>query len=211
MYWDCSGDTLAVGLTAEELEKEAEFARWRVKLDFNNLLKLAIADRPVKQAVVCGSPPPELKLLCNRLGVKLAVHPCDGLGKDQIMESLQILMLQDCVDCIVKQENPSTAVLICGGTVKGFLGGANFKRTLESMHSTGWAVEVLSWEASCSHQLRDWLTHNGYFISLNEYYESVTFLESLYGEPPRPVAPLDLSGRPGAARTTEAQWVEINP
>jgi len=52
-------------------------------------------------------------------------------------------------------------------------------------------AEVLSWHSHCRRALREWATTNGTFIRLDDYYESLTFLEGA-----RRAKPLDLSQRP---------------
>ena len=42
---------------------EGADARYRVRINFDNLLRLAHADRPLKKALVTGSVPPEMRQL----------------------------------------------------------------------------------------------------------------------------------------------------
>ena len=59
MYWDNSN----IFITAKTLaaEWEGEDARFRIRLHFKNLMKLALVGRPVQCIIAAGSVPPELK------------------------------------------------------------------------------------------------------------------------------------------------------
>ena len=62
------------------------------------------------------------------------------------------------------------------------------------MHEAGWGIEVVSWEDSCKRELREWATKNGRFIRLDDYYDSITFLQG-----GRRSAPINLTRRDTAA------------
>ena len=63
------------------------------------------------------------------------------------------------------------------GDGAGYDDGVGFHADIKRMHAAGWGIEVLSWQQSCRRSLRDWATANGCFIQLDDYYDSVTFLE----------------------------------
>ena len=74
------------------------------------------------------------------------------------------------------------------------------KSLVERMHRRGWRMEILSWAHSCNPRMRRWAEDNGVFVPLDDFCESITFLE-----PSRPgfelaqsraAMPLDLSRRP---------------
>ena len=194
VYWDNSN--IFISAQAVAIEREGSQARSRVRLDFRNLLRLAQADRPIRHAVAVGSIPPELRHVWNRMSLERgAIHGREE-GVDQL---LQTCMLRDTVDY---NGDPGIAVLLTGDG-SGFADGVGFHADLQRMHNKGWRIEVLSWRHSCSRRMREWAEQNGFFIALDDYYESVTFLEPpAPGRPladPRDAAPLDLSGRPGLA------------
>ena len=60
-------------------------------------------------------------------------------------------------------------------------------------------MEVLSWRHSGSRRMREWAEENGVFVALDDFYQSVTFLEApVPGQPVaevRNVRPLDLTAR----------------
>lgn len=111
---------------------------------------------------------------------------------------LQLRMLEDALDY---NGNPGIVVLLTGDGA-GYLEGAGFHSTLERMHKRGWRVEILSWAHSCNPRMRRWARENGVFVALDDFYESITFMEpSRPGAElalPRDSAELDLSKRPMA-------------
>ena len=109
---------------------------------------------------------------------------------------LQLRMLEDALDY---NGDPGIVALLTGDGA-GYLEGAGFHRTLERMHKRGWRIEILSWAHSCNQRMRGWAERNGVFVALDDFYDSITFLEpSRPGHelaPARYVEPLDLSHRP---------------
>ena len=117
-------------------------------------------------------------------------------GREQgVDQTLQTAMLRDAFDY---NGNPGIAVLLTGDG-SGFIDGVGSHADLERMHGRGWRVEVLSWQHSCKRRKREWAEQNGRFVALDDFYESITFLEPpMPGEPvgsPRYAAPVDLSQR----------------
>lgn len=198
IYWDNSN--LFIGARALAMELEGDDAYYRVRLEFQNLLRLAHADRPVARAYVVGSVPPELRAVWNRLegtGVEVDLFERgEYSGREQAVDqALQTRMLRDALD---NNGHPGVVVLLTGdGT--GFYDGVGFHADIERMYARGWQVEVLSWERSCNRRMRAWVEENGRFICLDHYYESITFLtDTAPGGRlvlPRYVTSLDLSNR----------------
>ena len=201
IYWDNSNIFHEAQRLAEEREKSPG-VRYRVRIHFDNMLRLAHADRPLQRALAAGSVPPEMRQLWNRMesarvDVKLFDRGSSGRGEQDIPDRLlQLCMLEDAVDF---NGDPGIAVLLTGDGA-GYLEGAGFHTTLERMHKKGWRVEILSWQHACNQRMRRWAEENGVFIALDNFYRAVTFLE-----PSRPghelaracdAAPLDLSSRP---------------
>lgn len=113
-------------------------------------------------------------------------------GFDANCPQLQFFMLHDCLETL---ETPGNVVFREETNLKGV---DSFKLVLERMHSMGWSVELLSWGHTCDAQMKEWVATNGHFINLENHYKSITYLEPEMMAPPRPVAPLDLTGRPGS-------------
>ncbi len=82
------------------------------------------------------------------------------------------------------REDPGVAVLLTGDG-SGFADGAGFHADLKRMNSRGWRVEVLSWRHGCNRRMREWAEEEGVFIELDDFYDSITFLE-----PPAPGQPI---------------------
>ena len=199
IYWDNSN----VFISAQEaaVEREGESVRFRVRIHFRNLLELAHAGRDVEHATAVGSVPPELRHVWNRLeneGVAVQLLERGAVqGREQgVDQALQTVMLRDGFDY---NGTPGIAVMLTGDGA-GFHDGVGFHADLERMRRRGWDVEVLSWRHSCNRRMREWAEENGKFIALDDFYESVTFLESAApGQPlapPRHAVPVDLARRP---------------
>lgn len=200
IYWDHSNIFIEAQRLAEERETEPD-ARYRVRVTFDNLFRLAHADRPVGRAYAAGSVPPELRQLWNRLenngvSVYLFDRGSTECGEQEIPDRvLQLRMLEDALDY---NGDAGTVVLLTGDGA-GYQEGVGFHRTLERMHKRGWRIEILSWADACNRRMRAWAEDNGLFVPLDDFYESITFLEpSREGFPlahGRGAAPLDLTRR----------------
>ncbi len=199
IYWDNSNIFISAQQVA--IEREGETARYRTRIHFRNLLELAHAGREVEHAVAVGSVPPELRHVWNRLeseGVTVHLLERGAMdGREQgVDQTLQTAMLRDAFDY---NGNPGVAVLLTGDGA-GFVDGVGFHADLERMHRRGWLIEVLSWRHSCNPRMREWAEENGKFIALDDFYNSVTYLEP--PAPGRPIAdsrdpvPVNLTLRP---------------
>ena len=65
IYWDNSNIFHEAQRLAPEHDDGPD-ARYRVRIHFENLLRLAHADRPVQRALAAGSVPPEMRQLWHR-------------------------------------------------------------------------------------------------------------------------------------------------
>lgn len=198
IYWDNSNIVLEAKRLAAK--REGQDVRPRVRIHFDNLISLARAKRQIKSASVAGLAPPELDALKGKMekqDIKVRLFKRENghgepTGPD---ESLQRQMLRDAHD---HQNDPGIAVLLTGDG-KGLAEGVGFHADARRMHKQGWRVEILSWKHSCTKEMRQWAEDVGAFISLDDYYESITYLEpSTSGFPTvesRPSKDLDLSRR----------------
>lgn len=66
VYWDNSNIFHEAQRLADEREGTPN-ARYLVRVHFDNLLQLALAERPLAKAVAAGSIPPEMHQLWNRM------------------------------------------------------------------------------------------------------------------------------------------------
>ena len=200
IYWDNSNIFHEAQRLAEERE-EGPNARYRVRIHFDNLLRLAHADRHIERALAVGSVPPEMRQLWNRMEsngveVQLFDRGSPERGEQEMPDRLlQLRMLEDALDY---NGDPGIVALLTGDGA-GYLEGAGFHSTLERMHRRGWRVEILSWAHSCNQRMRGWAEENGVFVPLDDFYDAITFMEpSRPGfalAPARDVAELDLSRR----------------
>ena len=112
-----------------------QYARHRVRIQFENLLRLAHADRPLEKALAAGSIPPALINLWNRMAdAGVDVHLFDGGEQETPEQWLQLRMLEDSLDYM---ENPGTIVLLTGDGA-GYDERRGFHSTLERMQRRGW-------------------------------------------------------------------------
>ncbi len=176
----------------EANRREGRAAKDQVRLEFEKLVELALAGRPLANAFVVGSIPPEERSVWNQLeaatGVKPELYERGGIsGEEQGLDQcLQVHMLR----AISDNTDPQIAVLMTGDGA-GYDDGVGFHADMERMRTAGWGIEVVSWKKCCRRALRDWATTNGAFVCLDDYYESVTFLRN-----GRRAITLDTSTRP---------------
>lgn len=203
IYWDNSSIFIEAQRQAAEREVGLDTQN-RVRVHFENLFRLAHADRQIERAVVAGSVPPEVHQLWNRvegLGVSVELfdrgHPERG-EQEYPDRFLQLRMLEDALDF---NGDPGIVVLLTGDGA-GYLEGSGFHSTLERMHKRNWRVEILSWSHAVNSRMRKWAELNGLFIPLDDHYEGITFMEP--SRPgfelahPRKASEIDLSNRPRA-------------
>ena len=199
IYWDNSNIFVSVQEVAAE--REGAGARRRVRIDFRNMLELAHAGRAIEHAVAVGSIPPELRHVWNRLEnlgvtVQLLERGTMGGREQGVDQALQVAMLRDMAD----YNGAPGIVAMLTGDGAGFADGVGFHADLERMRRRGWRIEVISWRYSCNRRMREWAEENGKFIALDDFYDSVTFLERPDpGQPvaePRDAVPIDLARRP---------------
>ncbi len=166
-------------------------SRHNLRLQFDHLINLAIAGRPLGSAFVVGSVPPDEDAVWKQLERASGVKPelfergeFSG-GEQGVDQCLQVHMLR----ALRKNTEPQIAVLLTGDGA-GYEDGVGFHADLEGMHADGWGVEVLSWQTHCRWALKKWTKANGVFVALDDYYDQITFIEG-----GRFSNPLNLSSR----------------
>ncbi len=177
IYWDNSNIYHETQRFAEDRD-EGPGARFRVRINFDNILRLAHADRPMARAVAVGSVPPEMRQLWNRMeshGVEVDLFDRGSIYRgEQGMpdRTLQLRMLEDVID---NNGDPGIAVLLTGDGA-GYSEGIGFHSTLERMHKNGWGVEIVSWAHACNQRMRKWAEQKGVFVALDDFYDAITFM-----------------------------------
>lgn len=192
-FWDNSNIYISAKTVAAE--KEGGDAQYHVRIQFDSLLQLALAERKLEYVIAVGSVPPPLRHVWNRLeqaGVKVELFERGSLSSREqaVDQALQTHMLRKALDY---NGHPGIAVMLTGDGA-GFLDGVGFHSDLERMHKKGWGVEVLAWERTCNPRLKEWAEKIGIFVPLEDYYDSITFTEDESGAIRR-AQPLDLSKR----------------
>lgn len=189
VFWDNSNMFHSAQQVASR--NDGIMAKDAARISFANLMNLAKANRQVKKAVAVGSVPPKEQDLWRRMesdtGIKIELYERGGVsGKEQgVDQCLQTHMLRALAD----ENTPKVAILLTGDG-KGYEEGIGFLADMQRLHEKGWGVEVISWEHSCKPELRAWAEKNGTFISLDKYYNSITFIQG-----GRTVSPLSLTSR----------------
>ena len=176
--WDNSNIFHEAQRLAEEFEGGPD-ARYRVRIHFDNLLRLAHADRPVQRALAAGSVPPEMRQLWNRMeeqGVQVQLFDRGDPRRGEQEVPDQALQLQMLRDALEFNGDPGIVVLLTGDGA-GYFEGGGFHRTLEAMRERDWRIEVLSWAHACNQRMRRWAEANALFVSLDDFYGSITFTE----------------------------------
>jgi len=163
-----------------------------IRIEFENLLKLAIAGRPLARGHCVGSVPPEVWAVWDKLARKTGIRPelfergAESGREQAVDQALQVQMLRTAMD----ESDPQIAVLLTGDG-KGFRDGVGFHADLERMHKRGWGIEVLSWEDTCAGALKRWAADVGCFIPLDDYIANIVFEQGI-----TTASPLNMKKRP---------------
>ncbi|WP_296762847.1 NYN domain-containing protein [Sediminimonas sp.] len=177
LFWDNSNIFISAKYVANR--REGYFEENSVRIEFQNLYSLALADRPADKAICVGSVPPELAAVWSRLRsagvhVELFERGADSGQEQGVDQCLQVHMLRSLAD---NSSDPGTVVLLTGDG-SGFDDGVGFHADLDRMQKMGWGIEVVAWEISCKKTLKAWAEDVGTFTPLEDHYESITFLQT---------------------------------
>ena len=146
IFWDNSNIFIFAKFAASR--RDGPMQEHSVRIQFDNMYRLASAARDVTSAVCVGSVPPELEAVWDRLeaaGLEVELYERGaGSGTEQGLDQcLQVHMLRSLAD----SDEPAVAVLLTGDGA-GYEDGAGFHADLERMARRGWGIEVLSWNAA---------------------------------------------------------------
>ena len=204
IYWDNSNIFHSAQEVARERNGESD-SYYRLKIDFSNMYRLAAANRTVKKAIAAGSIPPDMATLWNRLegqGVKVDLFQRGGVNPTE--QEVPDTRLQNAMfhDAISHKDEPGVLTLLTGDG-RGYDEGVGFFKTIEDIQSLalGWKIELLAWDHTCHQRMKDWVEEYGTYVSLDDYYESVTFLKRNDDDPydlklRNRASKLDLAARP---------------
>ena len=193
VFWDNSNIFISAKTVARGFEGDSAY--YQIRIDFDHMMQLARANRPLEYALAVGSVPPPMRHVWNRMEqagvqVELFERGTESQREQAVDQALQVQMLRKAFDY---NGNPGIAVVLTGDG-QGFMDGVGFHADLDRMHARGWGVEVIAWEQTCNPRMREWARNVGEFIALEDYYHSVTFTEE-DNKPIRYARPVDLSGR----------------
>ena len=171
--------------------------QYKVRLHFQNLMELAAYGREIAQSVAVGSTTFKDNTVWSSMaynGIHTETYERGAYsGSEQAVDqTLQLAMYRSLCNY-----RPETVCLLTGDG-EGFERGEGFLMTLHDMYKGGWGIEVLAWEHTCNHELKNFATRFGVFIPLEDYYDSVTYTENS-----RYVSPLSIKNRPVAVHVED--------
>lgn len=176
IFWDNSNIHIS-GLSHVMPVKEPQASRELYRTYFANIFKLVKKDRDIDCAYLSGSiPPPNDQLwdYLKRLNIKLQLlnRTADGKEQESVDMSLQTMMLRTAID------NPPSIMAIVTGDGAGKQLGEGFLSDIQRIKERfGWQIELYAWETSCNRRLKQYAINNGSFTRLEDYYESITFIQ----------------------------------
>ena len=173
--------------------KEGTGYETSVRIQFSALTRLALNNREhgIGRAVVSKNDYETQKKVWSRLeneglfDVEIYERGSKSNKEQAVDNALQLQMYRTAYN----EEFPQIAVLMTGDGA-GYYDEKGFLKAFVDLYNKGWGIELLSWEHSCHGELRDFVEKNGVFISLDDYYESITYVK---GE--RIAKPLSLKKR----------------
>ncbi len=181
-------DNSNIFVSARQVAEERDWllAPADTRLHVENLHRLARSGRDVAKAVCGGSPPMPHRRRLESLGYLVEEYPRHRVSRREVAvdHAIQTHMRRS-----LRDSAPAVAVLLSGDG-NGYLENRGFLSTLKDMRSAGWGVEVLAWDHSCNKALQTWARSYGAYIPLDDYYETVTFIEGS-----RRAMPLSLTRR----------------
>jgi hypothetical protein len=174
VFWDNSNIWLVGQKVCHQYEAgdEPDF-----RIHFARLLDFAVNGRKVDYAYVGGSIPPpndQLWKWFEKLGAIVEAQERGAASGREIAvdEVIQLAMANRVLDA------PADTMVLLTGDGSGYTDGKGFLTQLERAHKHGWAIEVVSWDAGCNHNLRQFAEKKGKYRSLEPAYGQVTFINN---------------------------------
>lgn len=172
IIWDNSNIFIAGRAACDKLEYKAGSFR----INFENLIDLAAAGRPIEQVFCVGSVPPSTDAVWGHIQKLTGKKPelCErgaASGKEQeVDQALQTRMLRLGYDY-----DPHETIILLSGDGSGFEEGTGFFADIKRLHKISWNVEVLARSDHCEKDMNKRAVENALFIPLDDFYGSVTF------------------------------------
>lgn len=176
VFWDNSNIFIGAQGALKALGRNS----YGIRIDFENLFKLAIAGRPIAKGFCVGSVPPEVWSVWEKLAKKTGIKPelfergSDSGQEQAVDQALQVHMLRAALD----EKEPQIAVLLTGDG-RGYNDGVGFHSDMERLYKNGWGIEVISWDKACATALKTWAADVGCYIQLDDYIENIVFEQGL--------------------------------
>jgi hypothetical protein len=150
---------------------------WAVRIHVANLRRVLAAGRKVAGSVLVANREiahPVLDSFRAAFDVELVEAGC-VTGTEQAGDEL----LQNAIyRAIFRAPAPGTIVLATGDGA-GWGEGRGFCETVQAARQKGFGVEIVSFEASLNRRLRAFADEVGAVVTLDPFYESITFLSGL--------------------------------
>lgn len=148
------------------------------RLYFPNFVKLAVQSRSVREVVWGGSIPPPDDTVWSFLREELAIEPellhrADGGEQETVDHLIQLRMYRH----VRKNRASPGTIVLATGDGKGYYQEDGFLYDVEGFVEDGWEIELLSWEHSCHKKLREFAENHGRFVSLDKYYNQISFIK----------------------------------
>jgi hypothetical protein len=195
IVWDNSN----IFVSGRSVCDKIEYKSGGFRIYFENLIDLAADGRLIEQVFCVGSVPPPTDSVWGHIerltGKKPELYERGASsGKEQAVDqALQTRMLRLGYDF-----DPPETIILLSGDGSGFEQGIGFFADIKRLHKIGWKVEILAWKEHCKVAMREWATANGFFVALDDFYGSITFLQGL-----RDAKPLNLTKRPRRKNTAK--------
>jgi hypothetical protein len=204
IFWD--GSNIFFPAREVAIDREGPYQAPNIRIQVDHMYELARAQRSVERAVYVASVDPKHAILdkLRACGMDLDVFEVgERSGREQAVDqALQVHMLRAITDL-----RPGVAVLLTGDGA-GAEDGRGYFADLQRMHAFGWAIEVITWKAACHRRMRKWVEAHGRMIFLDDYYDSVTFLEGARRSKPLPTHAFRRAATPAPPRLGRFDVVE---
>lgn len=143
----------------------------RLRISYGDLLEAIRGERVLKETVLVGSEPPKNDSLWNKLkslNIKPRIFRRDFSGREFSgrEKGVDAELTNSIRDTLEDNANPGTIAIVAGDR--------DYLPTLERCVKKQWDVEIYFWEQA-SNFLKE--LNGTTFISLDHYFEKITFLE----------------------------------
>jgi len=146
------------------------------RIYFSNFIQLALGGRPLQEVVWGGSiPPPKDSVwgYLRSLSINPDLIPRAGGENETVDHLIQLRMHRH----VRKYRERPGVIALATGDGKGYHVEEGFLYDVEGFVQDGWGLEVYSWEHSCHGKLKEFAEQHGKFVSLDPYYEQITFVQ----------------------------------